>query len=213
MAQRESELVRVLREFKRVLRPPLPRCRLARAARAVACARLLDPQVGVDERARSVGARRLPERAPRRVAPVQLVLRLTLRAVAVAAGIDHEVGAAKRVRELHPVLHGRLSGIEVRHVQREAVGRGYAGASQRRHQPLGRADPAEVARVFDVSLRELADTANFHEERWSVPGRETPGSPDGSLAVWFFKVEGEMIWGATARMLHELLSVVLLPPP
>jgi 8-oxo-dGTP pyrophosphatase MutT (NUDIX family) len=75
------------------------------------------------------------------------------------------------------------------------------------------ASPAEVERVFDVSLTELADPDIFHEERWSIPGREIPGSPDNSFAVWFFEVEGEMIWGATARMIHELLSVVLLPPP
>jgi 8-oxo-dGTP pyrophosphatase MutT (NUDIX family) len=73
------------------------------------------------------------------------------------------------------------------------------------------ASPAEVERVFDVSLRDLADPDIFHEERWSVRGREIPDSPDNSFAVWFFEVEGEMIWGATARMVHELLSV-LLPP-
>jgi 8-oxo-dGTP pyrophosphatase MutT (NUDIX family) len=71
--------------------------------------------------------------------------------------------------------------------------------------------PAEVERVFDVSLRELADPTIFHEERWSIPGREIPGSPDNSFAVWFFEVEGEMIWGATARMIHEILSIVLVP--
>jgi hypothetical protein len=27
--------------------------------------------------------------------------------------------------------------------------------------------------------------------------------------VWFFEVAGEMIWGATARMIHELLRIVL----
>ena len=74
------------------------------------------------------------------------------------------------------------------------------------------ASPAEVERVFDVSLRELADPCIFHEERWTIPGREIPGSPDNSFAVWFFEVEGEMIWGATARMIHELLSIVLVPP-
>ena len=74
------------------------------------------------------------------------------------------------------------------------------------------ASPAEVEWVFDVALADLADLENFHEERWSIPGRPVPGTPDGSFPVWFFEVEGEMIWGATARMLHELLSVALLPP-
>jgi 8-oxo-dGTP pyrophosphatase MutT (NUDIX family) len=69
--------------------------------------------------------------------------------------------------------------------------------------------PHEVERVFDVTLAELADPGIFHEERWTIPGRTIPGSPDNSFPVWFFEVAGEMIWGATARMLHELLSIVL----
>jgi 8-oxo-dGTP pyrophosphatase MutT (NUDIX family) len=74
------------------------------------------------------------------------------------------------------------------------------------------ASPAEVERVFDVSLRDLADLENFHEERWRIAGGATPGTTDDSFTVWFFEVEGEMIWGATARMIHELLSVVLVTP-
>jgi 8-oxo-dGTP pyrophosphatase MutT (NUDIX family) len=72
------------------------------------------------------------------------------------------------------------------------------------------ASPSEVERIFDVSLAELADPALFHEERWRIPGRVIAGSADSSFPVWFFEVSGELIWGATARMLHELLSVVLL---
>jgi hypothetical protein len=62
--------------------------------------------------------------------------------------------------------------------------------------------------VFDVSLAELAADGVFHEERWQVAGRPIPGSSDGSFPVWFYEAEGELIWGATARMLTELLSVV-----
>jgi 8-oxo-dGTP pyrophosphatase MutT (NUDIX family) len=72
--------------------------------------------------------------------------------------------------------------------------------------------PAEVERVFDVSLAELADPSVFHEERWSLPGREIAGSEDNSFPIWFFEVSGEMIWGATARMLYELLTIVLVGP-
>ena len=71
------------------------------------------------------------------------------------------------------------------------------------------ASPGEVERVFDVALAELADPSIFHEERWQVPGRIIPGSPDNSFAVRFFEVSGELIWGATARMLSELLSIVV----
>lgn len=71
-------------------------------------------------------------------------------------------------------------------------------------------NPAEVARVFDVSLAELAADGVFHEERWTVPGRPVATtSPDGSFPVWFFDVAGETVWGATARMLYDLLCLVL----
>ena len=73
------------------------------------------------------------------------------------------------------------------------------------------ANPAEVERVFDVALAELADPEIFHEERWHIEGRTTPGTDDNSFPVWFFEVSGEMIWGATARMIHELLCLVLTP--
>jgi 8-oxo-dGTP pyrophosphatase MutT (NUDIX family) len=71
------------------------------------------------------------------------------------------------------------------------------------------ASPREVERVFDVSLAELADPAVFHEERWQVPGRIIPGSPDNSFAVRFFEVSGELIWGATARMISELITIAV----
>ncbi len=73
------------------------------------------------------------------------------------------------------------------------------------------ASPAEVERVFDVPLSDLADLENFHEERWRFADGTVSGESDDGLTVWFFEVEGEMIWGATARMIHELLNVVLLP--
>jgi 8-oxo-dGTP pyrophosphatase MutT (NUDIX family) len=71
-------------------------------------------------------------------------------------------------------------------------------------------NPGEVERIFDVSLADLADPAIFHEERWRIPGRVIAGSEDNSFPVWIFEVSGELVWGATARMLHELLSVVLV---
>ena len=71
------------------------------------------------------------------------------------------------------------------------------------------ANPSEVARVFDVSLAELAEPATFHEEQWRFPARAGQRSEDDPLSVWFFEIAGEIIWGATARMIHELLRVVL----
>ena len=72
------------------------------------------------------------------------------------------------------------------------------------------ANPTEVERIFDVSLAELADPDVFHEERWRLPGRVIAQSEDNSFPVWFFEISGELVWGATARMLHELLSLVLV---
>jgi 8-oxo-dGTP pyrophosphatase MutT (NUDIX family) len=76
-------------------------------------------------------------------------------------------------------------------------------------RPHLKPNPSEVERIFDVSLVDLADLSIFHEERWRIPGRAIEGSDDNSFPVWFFEVAGEMIWGATARMLHELLGIVL----
>jgi 8-oxo-dGTP pyrophosphatase MutT (NUDIX family) len=69
--------------------------------------------------------------------------------------------------------------------------------------------PVEVERAFDVALAELADPEIFHEERWRIPGRSIPGSADDTFPVRFFEVSGEMIWGATGRMLYELMTIVL----
>ena len=64
----------------------------------------------------------------------------------------------------------------------------------------------EVERVFDVALADLVAEGVFHEERWAVPGppgarrRPTARSRSGSS-----RLAGEIVWGATARMLFELL--------
>ncbi|MGD0311080.1 MAG: CoA pyrophosphatase [Acidimicrobiales bacterium] len=75
------------------------------------------------------------------------------------------------------------------------------------------ANPAEVARVFDVALSDLAADGVFHEEWWSVPGRLAGlGLPDSEFPVWFFEVAGETVWGATARTLMELVCLTLGVP-
>lgn len=81
-------------------------------------------------------------------------------------------------------------------------------------RPILRANPAEVDRVFDVALSDLAADGVFSEELWSVPGRGASGIPEGELPVWFFDVGGETVWGATARTLVELVCAVLgVPAP
>jgi 8-oxo-dGTP pyrophosphatase MutT (NUDIX family) len=78
-------------------------------------------------------------------------------------------------------------------------------------RPTFRIDPNEVDRVFTVSLEHLLAVDSFVEERW---WRETvrPVASDGSFPVNFYKVPGDLVWGATARMLTELLIVVTTTP-
>jgi 8-oxo-dGTP pyrophosphatase MutT (NUDIX family) len=60
--------------------------------------------------------------------------------------------------------------------------------------------PAEVEAVLRVPLSELLDPATFREERWDIFGTERP--------MWFFELEGDTVWGATAAMLRQLLGFV-----
>ncbi len=62
--------------------------------------------------------------------------------------------------------------------------------------------PAEVDRIFSVTLRELTEPDCFREEIWTFA--------DGTFPVWFFEVEDDTVWGATGRMLRRLLDLVLL---
>jgi mutator protein MutT len=68
-------------------------------------------------------------------------------------------------------------------------------------RPELRPAAAEVERILHVPLAELVEPDVFREERWG----------DGPLerSIYFFELDDETIWGATARILVELLSVVL----
>ncbi len=63
----------------------------------------------------------------------------------------------------------------------------------------------EVARILWVPLLELAHSETYREERW--------GTPPLDRSMDFFELDDETIWGATARILRELLDVVYGPPP
>ena len=66
--------------------------------------------------------------------------------------------------------------------------------------PRLRAADHEVERVFDVPLADLADPSHL---------RRTTRLRDGtSYDVPYFDLAGEMIWGATAMILSELLTVL-----
>ena len=72
-----------------------------------------------------------------------------------------------------------------------------------RRKPEFVAHPAEVVRVLEVPLSELLDPAIYREERW-----------DGfqhDMAVYFFELADETVWGATARILTDLLTRLVNP--
>jgi 8-oxo-dGTP pyrophosphatase MutT (NUDIX family) len=64
-------------------------------------------------------------------------------------------------------------------------------------------DPREVVRVIEVPLSELLDTEHYREERWDG------FRPD--MSVFFFELADETIWGATARILTDLLTRLVTP--
>jgi 8-oxo-dGTP pyrophosphatase MutT (NUDIX family) len=65
-------------------------------------------------------------------------------------------------------------------------------------QPLFRRQASEVAEILEVSLADLLDPANRHEEAWEYRGL--------TVQVPFFLVEAHKVWGATAMMLSEFLE-------
>lgn len=75
-------------------------------------------------------------------------------------------------------------------------------------RPQLRIDPAEVDRVFAVSLKDLVADGAFVEERWRRTAPRFGADEDGYFPVHFFRVPGDVIWGATARVLTELLCLV-----
>jgi 8-oxo-dGTP pyrophosphatase MutT (NUDIX family) len=66
--------------------------------------------------------------------------------------------------------------------------------------PEYRPNPAEIDRAFDVALAELLDPDAYREEVWDFPW--------GERHVSFFLLDGETVWGATARILRQLLVLV-----
>jgi len=69
----------------------------------------------------------------------------------------------------------------------------------------------EVEKAFWVPLSVLAGPDVYHEELWPVPGASKDGGP-AFQAVPFFELEDDVVWGATGRLLVELLSAVFTLP-
>ncbi|HVA71381.1 MAG TPA: CoA pyrophosphatase [Acidimicrobiales bacterium] len=76
-------------------------------------------------------------------------------------------------------------------------------------RPALRVDPGEVERVFTVTLKELVAEGAFVEERWRRAAPRVGADEEGFFPIYFFRVPDDVIWGATARVLTELLALVL----
>lgn len=60
-------------------------------------------------------------------------------------------------------------------------------------------DEREVAEAVVLPVAELTDLANYESERRNHPFY-------GDVRIHFFRVDGYVVWGATARMLVQLLE-------
>jgi 8-oxo-dGTP pyrophosphatase MutT (NUDIX family) len=116
--------------------------------------------------------------------------------IAALREASEEIGVAPAsVRVLGPLtpLHIPVSGFLLQPV---------VGIADRRPPFL----PAEweVARILEVPLARIADSAALKHERHrrQVDGRAI------EIDVPFFDVDGEKVWGATAMVLSEFLAVV-----
>lgn len=81
-------------------------------------------------------------------------------------------------------------------------------------RPAVVAAPLEVDAILHVPLRELLHPDCYHQELWSW-GSEMRGAGIDATTdhpMHFFELEGDTVWGATAAMLHQLLSQLLVGP-
>lgn len=62
-------------------------------------------------------------------------------------------------------------------------------------------NPAEVELAFDVAVADLLDDDVFTEERWDFDAM-------ADRAIYFFHLPDDIVWGATARILFELLELI-----
>jgi 8-oxo-dGTP pyrophosphatase MutT (NUDIX family) len=78
----------------------------------------------------------------------------------------------------------------------------HAFVAHRSMAPTFHPDPVEVAEVLEVPLTTLLDPAIQKVELWSDPRFESP------RRVPFFDVNGQVVWGATAMILSELVTLL-----
>ncbi len=74
--------------------------------------------------------------------------------------------------------------------------------------PALRPNPAEVERAFTVPVSELFADGVGTEELWPWPvlAPGPGGGPGEARPIYFFALEGDTVWGATGRIIRELLE-------
>ena len=118
------------------------------------------------------------------------------------AGVDHDLRAAA-LREAHEEI-----GLEPDDGEVVAQLDGIGTVASRftitpfvgflRGRPTLTPNPSEVERVLFVRVSELLDAEVYREERWDTWMDD--------LNVHFYELEDETVWGATARILTNLLA-------
>ncbi len=72
-------------------------------------------------------------------------------------------------------------------------------------RPPFRPDPVEVAEVIETPLARLLDPSAVVREEWLLRGEP--------VEVPFFDIEGHKVWGATAMVLAEFVSLLVTARP
>jgi 8-oxo-dGTP pyrophosphatase MutT (NUDIX family) len=68
-----------------------------------------------------------------------------------------------------------------------------------RARPVFAPDPYEVALLIEAPLKDFLNPANYRTETWEFPNRQA--------SVPIYGVQNQIIWGATAMILGELLEL------
>jgi 8-oxo-dGTP pyrophosphatase MutT (NUDIX family) len=74
--------------------------------------------------------------------------------------------------------------------------------------PVMVTDPGEVELAFSVALRDLLADDAFLEERWRRNASPFPTDDDGYFPIYLYRLAEDLLWGATARVVTELLCIV-----
>ena len=67
-------------------------------------------------------------------------------------------------------------------------------------------NPGEIARIFDVSLVEISGPDVVQAQHWSL-------GTHGNIVMTAFYLDDETVWGATGRMIRQLLDLAFGPDP